>query len=192
VPASRNNKTVTEEEWQYFLAFQASRKIGYSCPCGELENIYSGPCGNAEGGEGRHFHAPNPEKVTFDCTLWKAAYWHAHDQEIQGYCGHDAKDGRSPRQRAEAVGAKGVGEHQICPAPAKDHTGPGALHGLQGSPGHCNSMFDPTFRGFAVGYADGSNGNRHVWTVMYNGGGDDISDSESCIPDGYTATGDQK
>jgi hypothetical protein len=50
-------------------------------------------------------------------------------------------------------------------------------------------MFDLRFRGFAVGH---SSGDKDVWTVMYNRGGDDISDSESCIPDGYTATGDLK
>merc|ERR1712217_619315 len=35
-------------------------------------------------------------------------------------------------------------------------------------------------------------GDRDMWTVLYNGGGSDISDSESCLPEGYTATGERK
>ena len=42
-------------------------------------------------------------------------------------------------------------------------------------------MFDLKFRGFAVGHSSPGTG-RDRWTVMYNLGGDDISDSESCIP----------
>lgn len=133
----------------------------------------------------------NSAKATFDCKLWVAAYRHADDQAIQGYFSHTGKDGRSARQRAEDVGAKGGPEHQA----GRHRTGLGALRGLQSSPGHCNSMFQTKFRGFAVGHGARRNdprGDGDIWTVMYNSGGDDISDSESCIPDGYTATGDLK
>merc|ERR1712032_840061 len=68
-----------------------------------------------------------------------------------------------------------------------------ALRGLQSSPGHCNSMFQTSFRGFAVAHGARRNNDRgdgDVWTVLYNGGGSDISDSESCLPEGYTATGE--
>ena len=186
VPDSRDNVTVTPEEWDYFLAFQESRARGFSCRC-NVGTLGSDSCNEIEGAV-KHFHAPNPEKATFDCTLWKAAYWHAEDQAIQNYCGHNAKDGMSPRQRAERVGAIGPWEHIAC-AGSRHSQGPAALRGLQTSAGHCNSMFDLRFRGFAVGH---SSGDKDVWTVMYNRGGDDISDSESCIPDGYTATGDLK
>ena len=91
--------------------------------------------------------------------------------------------------RAERVGAVGPWEHIAC-AGSNHPDGPGALRGLQSSPGHCNSMYDLRFKGFAVGHSSPSTG-RDVWTVMYNRGGNDISDSESCIPEGYTATGDR-
>merc|ERR1719461_1380018 len=183
VPQSRDTVKVHPEEWNYFLALQESRRVGFSCPCGDLDWI---SC-NEEEFPGRHFHQPNPEKVTFDCTLWIATYRHAEDQAIQNYCSHTGRDGSSPRQRAERVGAVGPGEHQAC-APMGMHTeGPSALAGLQTSPGHCNSMYNPDFRGAAVGFATHA---RQIWTVMYNGGGDDITDSTSCIPAGYNAQGD--
>ena len=182
VPADRDNVTVTPEEWDYFLAFLESRARGHSCGCsGDFCNELEAP--------GRHFHPPNNATITFDCTLWKAAYWHSEDQAIQNYCGHDAKDGTSPRMRAERVGAVGPWEHIACPG-SNHPDGPGALRGLQSSPGHCNSMYNPDIKGFAVGHSSPSTG-RDVWTVMYNRGGNDISDSESCIPEGYTATGDR-
>ena len=89
VPDDRDNVTVTPEEWDYFLAFQESRARGFSCRC----NSGTGgtdQCNEIEGAS-KHFYAPNPEKVTFDCKLWKAAYWHSEDQAIQGYCGHTLK-----------------------------------------------------------------------------------------------------
>ena len=92
--------------------------------------------------------------------------------------------------RCEAVGAVYKGEHQA----GRHTTGLGALTGLQTSPGHCNSMFDPSFLGFAVAHGARRNdprGDGDVWTVLYNEGGIDISDSESCIPAGYTATGEK-
>ena len=52
VPASRDTTTVAPEEWEYFLAFQESRKNGFSCPCGDLDWI---SC-NGIGGTGKHFH----------------------------------------------------------------------------------------------------------------------------------------
>ena len=188
VPDDRDNVTVTPEEWDYFLAFQESRARGFSCRC-NVGTVGTDKCNEIEGAV-KHFHAPNPEKATFDCTLWKAAYWHAEDQAIQNYCAHNAKDGLSPRQRAERVGAVGPWEHTAC-AGSRHSQGPAALRGLQTSAGHCNSMYDLRFRGFAVGHSSPSTG-RDVWTVMYNRGGNDISDSESCLPDGYTATGDLK
>ena len=190
VPDDRDNVTVTPEEWDYFLAFQESRARGFSCRC----NSGTGgtdQCNEIEGAS-KHFYAPNPEKVTFDCKLWKAAYWHSEDQAIQGYCSHTARDpdGLSPRMRAGRVGAVGPWEHIAC-AGSRHPDGPGALRGLQSSPSHCNSMYDLRFKGFAVGHSSPSTG-RDVWTAMYNRGGNDISDSESCIPEGYTATGDRK
>ena len=56
-------------------------------------------------------------------------------------------------------------------------------------------MFDPLFLGFAVAHrAHQSNpcGDGDVLIVLYNEEGSDISDSESCIPAGYTATGERK
>ena len=48
--------TVKPEEWDYFLAFQESRKNGFSCPCNpDLE------CNEIEA-PGKHFYPPNPEK----------------------------------------------------------------------------------------------------------------------------------
>merc|ERR1719420_1260709 len=49
---------VSDNEWAYFLAFQESRKVGFSCPCGDLN---WGPdfCNEIEG-PGLHFHAPVP------------------------------------------------------------------------------------------------------------------------------------
>lgn len=116
---------------------------------------------------------------------------HAEDQMIQGYFSHDSRDGSSPRMRCEAVGAVYRGEHLA----GRHTTGLGALRGLQTSPGHCNSMFQESFRGFAVAHGARRNDDRgdgDVWTVLYNGGGSDISDSESCLPEGYTATGELK
>ena len=190
VPDDRDNVTVTPEEWDYFLAFQESRENGFSCRC-NIGTVGTDKCNEIEGAV-KHFYAPNPEKATFDCTLWKAAYWHAEDQAIQNYCSHNARDpdGLSPRMRAERVGAVGPWEHIAC-AGSRHKEGPAALRGLQSSPSHCNSMYDLRFRGFAVGHSSPSTG-RDVWTVMYNRGGNDISDSESCIPDGYTATGNRK
>jgi len=182
---ARDTKTVAPEEWAYFLAFQESRRTGFSCPCGHSW----GGCSDPQAF--KNYHPPNSEKATFDCTLWVAAYRHADDQASQGYFSHTGKDGRSPRQRAEDVGAVGGPEHQA----GWHSTGPAALRGLQTSPGHCNSMFQRSFRGVAVGHGARRNdprGDGDIWTVMYNWGGDDISDSESCIPEGYTATGDRK
>jgi len=180
VPDSRDTTTVAPKEWDYFLAFQETRKNGFCCPCNDQDS--------PECNEGKQCHPSNSEKATFDCTLWIAAYQHSWDQAAQNYCSHTGKDGRSPRMRAEAVGAKGGAEHIAC----FHSEGPAALAGLQTSPGHCNSMYQVSFRGFAVGHGDGPNGDKDRWTVMYNMGGDDISDSESCIPEGYTATGDRK
>jgi len=176
--------TVKPEEWDYFLAFQESRKNGFSCPC----NPDIG-CNEIEA-PGKHWHPPNPERATFDCTLWIAAWMHAEDQCIQGYFSHNSRDGFSPRMRCEEIGAVYRGEHQA----GRHSTGLGALRGLQSSPGHCNSMFDPSFRGFASAHGARRNdprGDGDVWTVLYNGGGSDISDSVSCIPEGYTATGER-
>jgi len=177
--------TVKPEEWDYFLAFQESRKNGFSCPCNPGSEC------NEEKAPGKHWHPPNPEKATFDCTLWIAAWMHAEDQMIQGYFSHDSRDGISPRMRCEAVGAVYRGEHQA----GRHSTGLGALRGLQTSPPHCNSMFQKSFRGFAVAHGARRNdprGDGDVWTVLYNGGGSHISDSESCLPEGYTATGERK
>merc|ERR1719356_2239232 len=122
--------TVKPEEWDYFLAFQESRKNGFSCPCNPGSEC------NEKEARGKHWHPPNPEKATFDCTLWIAAWMHAEDQMIQD-----------------------------------------------------------SFRGFAVAHGARRNDDRgdgDVWTVLYNGGGNDISDAESCIPEGWTATGERK
>ena len=119
VPDDRDDVTVTPEEWDYFLAFQESRARGFSCRC----NSGTGgtdQCNEIEGAS-KHFYAPNPEKVTFDCKLWKAAYWHSEDQAIQGYCSHTARDpdGLSPRMRAGRVGAVGpCGSTLLARAPA--------------------------------------------------------------------------
>merc|ERR1719469_790932 len=56
--------------------------------------------------------------------------------------------GCTPRMRCEAVGAVYKGEHQA----GRHSRGIGALRGLQTSPGHCNSMFQESFRGFAVAH----------------------------------------
>jgi len=177
--------TVKPEEWDYFLVFQESRKNGFSRPCnpGSECNKIKAP--------NEHWHPLHPEKATFDCTLWIAAWLHAEDQCIQDYFSHNSRYGFSPRMRCEAVGAVYKGEHQA----GRHATGPGALKGLQTSPGHCNSMFNPFYLGFAVAHGarrNDSRGNKDVWTVLYNDGDNDISDSESCIPAGYTATGEQK
>ena len=126
-------------------------------------------------------------KVVFDCKMWVAAYRHAEDQAIQGYFSHFGENpATSERERSERVGAQSRGEHQA----GRDSSASGALHGLQGSPGHSNSMMQPKYKGMAV--AHGKPGQRGLWTVLYNFGGDMIVDSESCIPEGYTATGDLK
>ena len=181
-----NTITVKPEEWDYFLAFQESRKNGFSCPCNpDLE------CNEIEA-PGKHFHFPNPEKATFDCKLWIGSWMHAEDQAIQGYFGHISKDGYSPRMRCEEIpGCRQRGEHLA----GRHTTGLGALRGLQTSPGHCNSMFQTTFRGIGVAHGMRRNdprGDGDIWAVLYNAGGSDITDSESCIPAGYTATGELK
>jgi len=180
--------TVKPEEWNYFLAFQESRKNGFSCPC----NPDIG-CNEIEA-PGRHYHPPNPEKLTYDCAMWFAAYMHAEDMSIQSYCdgNHLDRKGWSPRMRCTVYGTVCPGEHAICPSGGSRHTtGPSALAGLQSSPGHCNSMYDPRFKGVAVGHGSRAD-NRNAWVVTYNFGGSDIKDSESCIPEGYTATGELK
>merc|ERR1719276_803210 len=99
-------------------------------------------------------------------------------------------DGSSPRMRCEEVGAVYRGEHLA----GRHTTGLGALRGLQSSPGHCNSMFNPSYLGFAVAHGARRNdprGDGDVWAALYNGGGTDIADFESCIPAGYTATGER-
>merc|ERR1719277_926655 len=110
---------------------------------------------------------------------------------IQGYFSHSSRDGTGPSMRCKEVGAAYMGEHQ-----AGRHTrGAGVLAGLQTSPGHCNSMFQESFRGFAVAHGQRRNdarGDKDMWTVLYNGGGSHISDSQSCIPEGYTATGERE
>lgn len=129
-------------------------------------------------------------KVVFDCKMWVAAYRHAEDQAIRGYFSHfgSTNNGKIPatseRDRSERVGAQSRGEHQV----GRDSSALGALNGLQSSPGHSNSMMQPKYKGMAV--AHGKPGKRGIWTVLYNFGGDMIVDSESCIPEGYTATGD--
>merc|ERR1712038_404137 len=175
------------EEWDYFLAFQESRKNGFSCPC----NPDIG-CNEIEA-PGKHWHPPNPEKVTFDCAMWFAAYMHAEDMSIQNYCdgNHLDRKGWSPRMRCSVYGTVCPGEHAICPSGGSRHTtGPSALAGLQSSPGHCNSMYDPRFKGVAVGHGSRAD-NRNAWVVTYNFGGSDIRDSESCIPAGWTNTGER-
>merc|ERR1719512_667256 len=93
--------------------------------------------------------------------------------------------------RCTVYGTVCPGEHAICPSGGSRHTtGPSALAGLQSSPGHCNSMYDPRFKGVAVGHGS-TDGNRNAWVVTYNFGGSDIKDSESCIPPGWTATGER-
>jgi len=62
-----------------------------------------------------------------------AAYRHAEDQIRQNYCSHRGKDGSSPRQRAQRVGAVGPPEHLAC----FHNKGKDAILGLQTSPGHC-------------------------------------------------------
>jgi len=183
----KDTTTVKPEEWNYFLAFQESRKNGFSCPCN-----HDIGCNELEA-PGRHYHPPNPEKVTFDCGMWFATYMHAEDMSIQNYCdgNHLDRKGWSPRMRCAVYGTVCPGEHAICPSGGGRHTtGPSALAGLQSSPGHCNSMYDLRFKGFAVarGSTDGS---RNAWVVTYNFGGSDIKDSESCIPEGWTATGER-
>merc|ERR1712157_70536 len=131
--------------------------------------------------------------VTFDCAMWVAAWLHAEDQSIQNYCSHDNKEGWSPRMRCAVYGTVCPGEHTDC-AGARHTEGPDALRGLQSSPGHCNSMYNPSFKGFAAAHGARRNdprGDGDVWTVLYNRGGSDISDSESCIPEGFTATGER-
>lgn len=130
--------------------------------------------------------APNPVKVVFDCKLWVAAYRHSEDQAIQGYFSHFGQNPRTTeRERSERIGAQSSGEHIA----GRESGWSGALRGLQGSPGHCNSMFQPKRRGMAVGH--GWPGQRGIWTALYNLEGM-VEDSESCIPDGYTATGERK
>merc|ERR1712106_655291 len=103
VPDDRDNVTVTPEEWDYFLAFLESRARGHSCGCtGDFCNEIEAP--------GKHFHPPNPATVTFDCTLWKAAYWHSEDQAIQNYCPrcqgrNEPTDARGAGWRRGAMGA---------------------------------------------------------------------------------------
>ena len=126
VPDDRDNVTVAPEEWDYFLAFLESRRAGHSCGCtADFCNKIEGP--------GTHFHPPNNGTVTFDCTLWIAAYWHSEDQAIQNYCSHTAKDGTSPGQRAKRVGAAGGWEHVAC-AGSRHKEGGAALRGLQRAP----------------------------------------------------------
>lgn len=191
---TRDTTTVAPEEWEYFLAYQRDRREGHSCPCGEGDkwNECGEGLGHMESGNspsnvhGRNYWAPNPVKVIFDCKMWVAAYRHAEDQAIQGYFDHF---GRSPRtterERSERVGAQSRGEHQA----GRGSSWSGALTGLQGSPGHCNSMFQPKRKGMAI--AHGKPGQRNLWTVLYNYGGDMIEDDESCIPEGWLATGDR-
>jgi len=119
--------------------------------------------------------------------MWVAAYRHAEDQAIQGYFSHSGENPvTSERERSKRVGAQSRGEHQV----GRDTSASGALNGLQASPGHSNSMMQPKYKGMAV--AHGKPGQRGIWTVLYNFGGEMIVDSESCIPEGYTATGDRK
>jgi len=180
-----NTITVKSEEWDYFLAFQESRKNGFSCPCNSEVSC------NEIKEKGKHWHSPNQEKATFDCAMWIAAWMHAEDQSIQDYCSHDGKDGWSPGMRCKFHGTVCTGEHTACQG-ARHTGGRDALRGLQSSAGHCNSMFNPSFKGFAVAHgADQTSGRDNVWTALYNNGGIDIKGSESCIPPGYTATGEQ-
>jgi len=191
---TRDATTVAPEEWEYFLHYQVDRKNGFSSPCKPewaadcgkgLGHMESGNC--VSNVEGRNCWLPNPVKVIFDCKMWVAAYRHAEDQAIQGYFSHFGEKPRtSERERSERVGAQSRGEHQA----GRGSSWSGALRGLQSSPGHSNSMFQPKRKGFAV--AHGRPAQRNIWTVLYNLGGDMISDSESCIPDGFTATGDRK
>jgi len=181
---TRDITTVAPEEWEYFLLFQESRRKGFSSPCGDA---WTGNPTCNDPAAGKNHWPPNPVKVVFDCKMWVAAYRHAEDQAIQGYFSHFGENPRtSERERSERVGAQSRGEHQA----GRDSSAAGALNGLQGSPGHSNSMMQPKYKGMAV--AHGKPGQRGLWTVLYNFGGDMIVDSESCIPEGYTATGDLK
>eukprot|EP00587_Corethron_hystrix_P002166 CAMPEP_0113318120 /NCGR_PEP_ID=MMETSP0010_2-20120614/12797_1 /TAXON_ID=216773 ORGANISM="Corethron hystrix, Strain 308" /NCGR_SAMPLE_ID=MMETSP0010_2 /ASSEMBLY_ACC=CAM_ASM_000155 /LENGTH=576 /DNA_ID=CAMNT_0000175321 /DNA_START=361 /DNA_END=2088 /DNA_ORIENTATION=- /assembly_acc=CAM_ASM_000155 len=184
-----NTITVKPEEWDYFLAYIESRKIGHSCPCNK-NTQRPGPECNELKAPGQHWHSPKTNTVTFDCKLWTAAFRHAEDQCIQGFFSHISRDGFSPRMRCLVAGCEERGEHQA----GRHTTGPGALAGLQTSAGHCNSMFDERYAGFAAGHGMRRNderGDGDVWTVLYNFGDDHITDSESCIPEGWTATGER-
>merc|ERR1712003_192703 len=93
--------------------------------------------------------------------------------------------------RCAVYGTVCPGEHIAC-AGAGHTEGPDALRGLQSSPGHCNSMYDLSLKGFAVAHgANQKPGGGNVWTALYNNGGSDIKDSESCIPPGWTNTGER-
>jgi len=193
---TRDTTTVAPDEWDYFLAYQEDRKNGFSSPCKPewadcgkgLGPMESGNCVSTVAG--RNCWAPNPVKVIFDCKMWVAAYRHAEDQAIQGYFSHEGQNPTtSERQRSERVGAQSRGEHQA----GRGSSWSGALRGLQSSPGHSNSMFQPKRKGMAVAHGKRvlprSPGN--IWTVLYNLEGM-VEDSESCIPEGFTATGDRK
>jgi len=146
---------VSQQAWEHFELINDLRAAGFTCP------------------KGKKFE-PNPQRMRFDCKLWKASLLHSQDMAANSYFSHTSQDGRSPWARAEAQGTSANGENIA----AGSRTAAGTLSQFQRSDGHCQNMLNPRFQVAAVGYAPGGP-YRHYWTQMFRSRGD-VDDS--CYP----------
>ncbi|CAE8630945.1 unnamed protein product [Polarella glacialis] len=147
-----------ERAWTHFGLLQDLRKVGFTCPGGQV-------------------FAPNAVPLKFDCRLWKAAQLHSQDMADNNYFSHTSQDGRSPWDRASAQGISANAENIA----AGSSTAQGTLDQWKSSDGHCLNMMNPSYPVFAVGYGYNSGSSyKHYWTQMLSSSS--VALDESCYP----------
>jgi len=149
-----NPDQTVPQEMEHFKLLNDLRAAGYTCP------------------DGTSF-GPNAVPLVFDCRLWEASFPHSGDMADNNYFSHTSQDGRSPWDRAEAAGISANGENIA----AGSNSAAGALEQWKNSNGHCLNMMNPSFRMFAVGYAQGGQYG-HYWTQMFKS--DLVAEDDSC------------
>lgn len=159
-------QTVSDMEWEHFNLVNQLRAAGFTCPQGTT-------------------YAPNSQPLVFECNLWKASQLHSKDMAQNNYFSHTSQDGRSPWQRAAAVGASANGENIA----AGSSTAQAVLEQWKKSDGHCNNMGKVSFRLFAVGYGyDSSSAYEKYWTQMFGSSPPSGGTDTSCYPTAVQAT----
>lgn len=107
---------------------------------------------------------------------------HSQDMADNGYFSHYSQDGRSPWDRAEALGIVANGENIA----AGRESAEAVLTQWKNSDGHCRNMGNPSSKLFAVGYAGPQGPYRHYWTQLFKTA--EVKLDTSCYPSEADAT----